>query len=116
MMTCLREVKWDGVSQVKCLRRGASARVEVELLAGLEKVQDEVEVPVGKIDASPQPTVCTTVGETLHPRDQIFSKMLRSELHDEAVIVNRGVALHGPRVHMLLGLFSISLLSVMCIN
>jgi len=53
----LGENKWDEVTQVHGLGGRASAGVEVEGLALLHRVEDEVQIPVGEKDSAPQKMV-----------------------------------------------------------
>lgn len=47
------------------IARRASSRIEEKGLAGLVRVEDSVEVPVGEKEAAPQPAVRFMAGESL---------------------------------------------------
>ena len=79
-MHTLCKLEWDRMPYVYTVGRGPAARVQEEGLAALIAVENELEVSVGKDNASPEEVVRALAGYALEAGKKFIVDLLGAEL------------------------------------
>ena len=88
LLQLLGEEEWYGVSQVHAATAGTSSGVEHECAIPLVCVQDLVEVPMRKEEASPHQSVCGLAGDFFEALEVGIGKRLDTEEIDQTLVVD----------------------------
>lgn len=80
--------EWDGVSEVESLSRWSSSGIEVEELASLISIEDDVEISVAEKDITPDEAMGRFSSETLDFFSKLVGHARATEYVNKFVIVD----------------------------